>query len=204
MNAWDVGSLGMKEDGIWHLYDEYNYPARTYDFGVFPVPILQADTKSLVPGNEANPVQVAPVEYSDGPFEPGMDLSLNIMKPAVQNNPEMLDAAVKFLQFITQPDYITMLCEEQGSALGAVKGSGYNSILEDYMDQQFAKGFKISWPNGYTSSYKDKMDRSFGLWVLGQKSDADFFKDVNDFIRAGAKAQAEAMGIDLKAWGINA
>ena len=90
-----------------------------------------------------------------------------------------------------------MMCEEQGAVLGAVKGSGYNSILDDYLDQPFPKGLGTSWPSAFTSSYKDKLDRSFGLWVMGSKTDEEFFNDVSEFTVKGARAMAQAMGVDI-------
>jgi len=188
MNEWDMGKIGMKEEGLWALNDEYNRVSRDYDFGIFPATLLSTDT---------TPYAAEMQMTQSGPFEPMPDLQLNIMKPAVDGNPELLEAAVKFLMFLTVPENVTMLCEEQGAALGAVIGSGYNSVLDDYLGQPFPIVPQVSWPMAFTSAANDTLNRRFGLWVLGERTDAQFYADVDEYQKAGADALVAAMGLTI-------
>lgn len=188
MNAWDVGTIGMKEEGLWALFDEYNRVSRDYDFGVFPSTLLSLDTTT----------HAAEIQMTEkGPYNPQPNLTLNIMKPAVENKPKVLEAAIKFLKFLTLPDNVSMMCEEQGASLGAVLDSTFNPILDEYLDQPFPIIPQVSWPQAFTSAQNDKLNRSFGLWVLGSKTTAEFYSDVVKFQNAGADEMIAAMGIAL-------
>lgn len=187
MNSWDTGKVGMKEEGVWAMYDQMNQPAIDYEVGIFPIPQFSIDSSEFA----------TQAEYTEkGPYNPRPDLALNIMKPAVKDNPKLMAAAVKFLKYLTIPENITLMCEEQGAALGAVKGSGYNSILDEYFDQPFPKAFSnVSWPAGFTSGKNDSLDRSFGLWVLDSKTDKAFYDDVDKYMKEGAAELAGKMGL---------
>lgn len=108
------------------------------------------------------------------------------MKPAVKDDPALEAAAVKFLKFLTVPENISMIVEEQGSSLGAVKGSTYNSVLDDWLDQSFPIVPETNWPLAFNSEQNDKLNRLFGEWVLGRHTDDKFFEQVNTIQQAGA------------------
>ena len=109
-------------------------------------------------------------------------------------------AAVKFLKFLTTPDNISMIAEEMGSVLGAVKGSTYNSVLDDWLDQSFPIVPETNWPLAFNSDQNDRLNRLFGEWVLGAHEDDAFFAQVNTIQQAGADAYIEALDIDTSGW----
>ena len=63
---------------------------------------------------------------------------------------QVLDAAVKFLKFLTTPENISALVLEQGSDIGAVKGADVPPILTDWISQPFAVTPKTNWPGAFT------------------------------------------------------
>lgn len=190
MPLWNKGSVAMMEEGLWAIGSQYNNTARDFDFGVFPATLVCKDTSPY--GME--------VQYTEkGPDKPEGDLILNIMKPAVEGKPELEAAAVKFLKFLTTPDNISMIAEEQGGCLGAVKGSTCSAVLEDWLDQPFPIVPKTNWPGAFKSDQNDKLNRQFGLWVLGEKSDAEFFETVNQLQQEGADAYIKELHLDIPA-----
>ena len=89
----------------------------------------------------------------------GVDFQLNIMKPAVEGKPEVLEAAVKFLQYFSQPDYIGLYAEEWGSSLPATKNSTYSPLLNEWMAQSFPKTPKTSWPQAFVTEQNSRLNR---------------------------------------------
>lgn len=190
-SLWNMGKVGMYEEGLWALYPLYNNTARDFEFGVFPAPLVTKETTQYA----------TDIKYTEkGPYQPKGDMILNIMKPAVEGNPKLLEAAVKFLKFLTVPENISMIVEEQGSSLGAVKGSTYNSILDKWLDQPFPIVPETNWPLAFTSDQNDKLNRLFGEWVLGKHTDSAFFTKVNEYQQAGADAYIQALNIDTSGW----
>ena len=188
---WNNGQVALYEEGLWALSAQYNNTARDFEFGVFPAPLVDKNT---------TPYSVD-IEYTEnGPYQPEGDLILNIMKPAVEGKPELEAAAVKFLKYLTTPENISMIAEEMGSVLGSVKGSTYNSILDDWLNQSFPIVPDTNWPLAFNSDQNDRLNRLFGEWVLGSHSDSEFFEQVNSIQQAGADAYIQALNIDTSGW----
>ncbi len=188
---WNSGKVAMYEEGLWALYPQYNNTAREFDFGVFPAPLMDSSTTKYT----------TEIEYTEkGPYQPKGDMILNIMKPAVKDDPALEAAAVKFLKFLTVPENISMIVEEQGSSLGAVKGATYNSVLDDWLDQSFPIVPETNWPLAFNSEQNDKLNRLFGEWVLGRHTDDKFFEQVNTIQQAGADAYIRDLNIDTSGW----
>lgn len=126
--AWMLeGKVGIREEGLWAIPEENSNKQRQFDYGVFVAPLVSTDSSPYV--NE--------VEYSNGPYQPAPDLSLNIMKAAVKDDPEMLDAAVRFLKFLTRPENVSMICIENAGVLGAVKNTGHSNLIDEFISQKF-------------------------------------------------------------------
>lgn len=188
---WNSGKVAMYEEGLWALYPQYNNTAREFDFGVFPAPLMDSSTTKYT----------TEIKYTEkGPYQPKGDMILNIMKPAVKDDPALEAAAVKFLKFLTVPENISMIVEEQGSSLGAVKGATYNSVLDDWLDQSFPIVPETNWPLAFNSEQNDKLNRLFGEWVLGRHTDDKFFEQVNTIQQAGADAYIRDLNIDTSGW----
>ncbi len=189
--AWNEGKVGFREDGMWILQSENSNKTRSFDFGVFPAPPISKDTTEYA----------ADVKYTEkGPYQPDPDLQLNIMKDAVEGKPEVLDAAVKFLKFLTTPENNSAMILEQGSDIGAVIGSDVAPILAEWLNQPFAIVPKTNWPNAFTDEQNLALDKNLELWVKDSMADDEFFKKVNEIQQQGADDYIESMNIDTSGW----
>lgn len=191
ITLWNEGKVGMREDGTWILQSENSNKERKCEYGVFAVPPLQSDTTEFA----------ADAEYTEsGPYQPDLDLQLNIMKPAVEGKPEVLEAAVKFLKFLTTPENVSAMVLEQGADIGAVKDADVPPILAEWINQPFAITPKTNWPGAFTDEQGLALDSNFELWVKGNMGDDEFFAKVNEIQQAGADDYIESMSIDTSEW----
>lgn len=188
---WNDGKVGMREDGMWILQSENSNKGRDFDYGVFPAPPLSKDTSEYA---------AEAVYTENGPFQPDPDLQLNIMKNAVEGKPEVLDAAVKFLKFLTTPENISALVLEQGADIGAVIGAEVPPILQDWLNQPFAVAPKTGWPAGFTDEQNLALDKNLELWVKGAMEDDEFFGKVNEIQQTGADDYIAKMNVDTTGW----
>lgn len=189
--AWNEGKVGFREDGMWILQSENSNKSRSFDYGVFPAPPISTDTTEYA----------GKVEYTEkGPYQPDPDLQLNIMKNAVEGKPEVLDAAVKFLKFLTTPENNSAMILEQGADIGAVKGAEVPPILSEWLSQSFAIVPKAGWPNGFTEEQGIALDKNLELWVKGSMKDEEFFRKVNEIQQQGADDYIKSMNIDTSGW----
>lgn len=187
---WLNGEVGIREEGLWAIPTENSNVVRAFDYGVFVAPLVSTDSSPYV--NE--------VKYSNGPYQPGPDLSLNIMKSAVKDNPAMLDAAVRFLKFLTKPENVSLICIENAGVLGAVKNTGHSNLIDEFISQKFPIMPNASWPAGFTDEYGDRLNRKFEEWVNGDITDQQFYAEVDNAQQKGAQAFVTNMGIDISLW----
>ncbi|RED51975.1 ABC transporter substrate-binding protein [Cohnella phaseoli] len=190
---WNEGKVAMKEEGVWALPAENGNMERQFEFGLIPPP--------LVTEFAAKDIEPLKIEFTEkGPFQPGPDLSLNVLKPVVENNPDLREAAIAFLKFLTLPENVSMAVVEQGAALGAVRGSEIPPLLNDWMNNQFPIVPKANWPGAFTDEQSVLMHKEFELWVLDKSSDETFFKKINDIQQKSADAAITNMKIDTAGW----
>ncbi|MGI6735033.1 MAG: ABC transporter substrate-binding protein [Bacilli bacterium] len=187
---WLNGEVGIREEGLWALPIENSNVVRTFDFGVFVAPLVSNDTSAYLDE----------IEYSMGPYQPAPDLSLNIMKEAVKDNPEMLDAAVRFLKFLSKPDNVSLICVENGGVLGAVKNTRHSQLIDGFIRNKFPIGPKAGWASGFTDEHTDQLNRSFENWVNGNLTDEAFYNEVDTIQNAGARRFLSNMGVDYLGW----
>ena len=190
-NSWQNGSVAMKEDGIWRIIDEQSARGRDFETGVFPSPIISTDSYDYLPK----------VEYTEhGPYQPGVDFQLNIMKPAVKNDPKKLDAAVKFLQFFTQSEFLSLYAEEWGADLPATKDGTYSPLLNEWMQNSFAKIKDTGWPQAFVTEQNAKLNRLFAEWLGGRKGNDVFYRNVDEIQYEGARAAINKLNLDTTGW----
>lgn len=187
---WLNGTVGIREEGLWALPVENSNVVRDFDFGVFVAPLVSSDSSPYL--NE--------VEFSYGPYQPKPDLSLNIMKEAVKNNPKMLDAAIRFLKFLSKPENVSLICVENGGVLGAVKETIHSQLIDEFIHSQFPIVPKASWPSGFTDEHTDRLNRNFENWVNGDITEEQFYLQVDAIQAAGARAFLNNMGVDYSTW----
>ncbi|MFD0715800.1 ABC transporter substrate-binding protein [Paenibacillus sp. GCM10027626] len=188
---WNDGKVAMREEGLWALQAENGNKQRSFEFGVVPAP----------PVTKATSPHVADVQYTEkGPFQPDPDLSLNILKPIVADNPDLKEAAIAFLKYLTVPENISMMVLEQGASLGAVKGSEIPPLLNDWMNNSFPIMPKASWPNAFTDEQGIALNKQFELWVKGEIDDQTFFAKCNEIQQKSADDYIKKMNVDTTGW----
>lgn len=191
--SWEKGNVAMREDGTWRMLDELNAKNREFTTGLFPSPVISKDSYAYLPE----------IKYTEkGPYHPGVDFSLNIMKPAVEGKPEVLDAAVKFLQFLSQPDYMSLYAEEWGASLPATKGSTYSPLLDEWMKNSFPIIANASWPQAFITEQNAKLNRLFAEWLNGRKTNTQFFESVNEIQIEGALKVVEMLDLNTEGWNV--
>jgi raffinose/stachyose/melibiose transport system substrate-binding protein len=190
---WNEGKVAMKEEGVWSLPAENSNMERTFEYGLIPPPLVTEFTAT-----DAKPVEIKYTEK--GPYQPGPDLSLNILKPIVEKNPDLREAAVAFLKFLTVPENVSMAVIEQGAALGAVKGAEIPPLLDDWMSNQFPIVPNTNWPGAFTDEQNVAVHKAFEIWVLDQSTDTVFFNKINDIQQKSADAAITSMNIDTTGW----
>ena len=191
-SQWLNGDVGIREEGLWAIPVENSNTVRSFDYGVFVAPLVSNDSSNYL----------GEVAYSDGPYQPGPDLSLNIMKAAVKDNPKMLDAALRFLKYLTKPENISLICVENGGVLGAVKGTNHSNIINEFIHNKFPITKQSSWPSGFTDEYVDQLNRKFEEWTNEIIDEEEFLKQVDIIQGKGARKFLDNMGIDYSSWNI--
>lgn len=188
---WNEGKVALREEGMWALQGENSNMQRSFDYGVVPAPLVSKDTSAFV----------EEVQYTErGPYQPGPDLSLNIVKPIVEANPDLKEAAVAFLKYLTVPENVSMMVLEQGAAIGAVRGTEIPPLLNDWLSNSFPIVPKANWPMAFTDEQNISLNKEFELWVKGETQDAAFFKIVNDLQQKGADDYIKRTNIDTTGW----
>ena len=198
--VWQQGQAGMVEDGLWRLPGELADTNRPFEFGLVPNPIASSDTSPFIPT----------IEFTDsGPFQPDPVHMFNLTKSRIEaDGPGSLEATVAFLKYLTVPEHLSMIVMEQGSTLGAVRGTEVPLQLADWITQSFPKvPFGLVWAGsstlgGYTTEGQQAMSRELEAWVRDMIDDDTFFRRICEMSRADALAYAEAMGADISYWNI--
>lgn len=194
--AWDEGKVGMKNQGLWYYTNETSDTLRQFEFGLFSPPVLQSDTSSYAADLERKTL-------ADG-YQSEVLMSFNIMKPAVENNEALLEKTIDFLMYITTPDAVTAIVQENGAGLPAVKDAEYPSIYNDsgWLETQFTVIDGSKWPLGFIASNTANIDAAFNDWVLGTKTESEFFTILNREQVSGAETMIRNMNIDTTGWNI--
>ncbi len=188
---WTTGKVGMLEDGLWRIVNEENNSEREFEYGIFPAVLMSDDTSQF-----AKPVEMT----ESGPYQPDPDLGLNIMKSAVKDDEDLLNAAILFLQFMTIPDHVTTMVQENGVTIGAVKGTKAPAQLAQWLSQPFPKVPVARWPIAFTTGQNINANKVFEMWVKGTMSDQEFFEKINEIQQAGADEFIKNLKIDTTGW----
>lgn len=188
---WNEGNLAMKQNGTWGINTEKSNTKRTFEFGMFPAPIVTKETSEYV----------AEIPYTEaGPYQPD-GTGYNILKPTIDVHGEgMLEAAVAYLKFMTVPENLSELVLENGSLLGAVRGCAVPATLEEWISLPFPINPNMSWPIAFTSDANESMSKELEMWVKGQTEDDVFFAKWNELQQKSADDSIVANGVDTTGW----
>ena len=193
-SKWLLGKVGILEDCLWRYPEELSNTERQYDFGVVPPPVIDTATTSYI--NEP--------EYTEkGPYRPAPTETYSILMPSVEahGGAPVLDACVKFLQFLMVPDNNNMIVlEQKGKSIGFLKESVIPQELSEYFNQSFPKVPSFDWPGGFTSSGSEKMSIMVEMWVKDQMTDEEFARKFDEEFKKDIDDYIESLEIDTTGW----
>lgn len=196
LNMWNSHKAAMKNQGLWYYNIERGNTLRDFAFDLFVPPVAQSDSS-------ANASNLTSKTINDG-YQSEVLMAFNIMKPAVENNQELLERAIDFLMYLTAPDAITAMVQENGAGLPAVKGAGYPSVYDDagWLEKSFTEISVSKWPLGFIVSNTANINAAFSSWVRGEITQQEFFTKVNNEQKEGARTMVKNMNIDTTGWNI--
>jgi len=180
---WTQGKLAERQFYIADLFSEYSNPARTFNMtiGFPPYPTKKTDPRVLQPYGTiptGTAARLARVGTCEG-------CSFGIITSAVKRD-NNVDAAVKWLQYITapaqdqyivneHPDYIPVTV---GSTMSPLFASLNNTPIPDW------RNLGNTYFGGLTSDATPNLEKELAVWVTGHETDAQFFANMENQLKA--------------------
>ena len=190
-NEWDQGKIAMQEDGLWSLQGYASDTKRTFPFGLVPSPPITND-------RYASPVQWT----KSGPYQPASQMFFNIIKPSVEKNPGTLQAAVRFLEYFTAPQNLSLMINETGAGIGAAYGVPIPPVLKGWLLQSFPKTPLNGWAQPFDSQGGTDWVNYTQGWIDGKISNAAYYRDYDKLMAASADRTIAQLKINTKGWKI--
>ena len=189
---WNAGKVAMMEDGLWRLPTENANTERNFEYGMFPVPVATSKTSKYA----------ADVEYKQGAYNPPIHESYQIVKATVDRKGEgAVEVCVRFLQWLTTPDNVNLLIEEgKGGFIGAVKGTMIPSVLDEWLQNDFARLPTSQWVMWPTADSYMRMSKTLEMYVRDMIPQEEFISSYNKELKTGVQDQASGLGIDTTGW----
>lgn len=196
LNLWNEQKVAMKNQGLWYYSNEYGNTLRNFEFDLFAPPVAQSDSSKYASNLESKTIQEG--------FQSEVLMAFNIMEPAVKNDEKMLERAIDFLMYLTAPEAVTAMVQENGAGLPAVKGAEYPSVYDDagWLEKSFTVTSTSKWPLGFIVSNTANINAAFSKWVLGEFNQQEFFSTLNNEQKEGARTIVKNMNIDTTGWDI--
>lgn len=191
---WNSGKVGIRWNGTWELASEASNTQRGFEYDIFPFPTITTATSKYVKN----------VEYTkSGPYQPDGH-GFNLLKPIVENNKGLLEAAVAFMKYFTVPENLNAAILEDGTQLPPLKDAVIPPLLEEWFKNPFPifpnVPYMTSWPTGFTTESHLLLSKELESWVKGQTGDAEFFRRWNEVQQKGADDLIAALGINTSGW----
>lgn len=189
---WNAGKVAMIEDGLWRLPTENANTQRDFEYGMFPVPVATSATTD----------KAADVEYKKGAYNPPIHESYQIVKATVERKGEgATEVCVRFLQWLTTSDNVNLLIQEgRGAFIGAVKGTIVPSVLDEWLQNDFARLPTSQWVMWPTADSYLRMSKYLEMYVRDMISQDAFIDGYNKELQTGVKDQAAGLGLDTTGW----
>lgn len=187
-----LGKVAMLEDGTWSIQKMDSNVDMEFEYGMM-APVLIDNATSQYALNSISYKKGTEVKHE-------VNTCFNIMKAAVKDKPEVLDAAIKFLKFLSSPDSIEAIVSENASYVPATVGSESNSLLDGWLSQDFPEIPQGKWPLGFIAEYDDKIDRLFQQWFQNKIEDEEFYEGLNEYQQKGADSIISSMNINTAGW----
>jgi ABC-type glycerol-3-phosphate transport system substrate-binding protein len=191
---WNSGTLGLKEDGMWEFAVEASNTRRSFNFDVFPFPIVTTASSKFVKD----------VEYTkSGPYQPNGH-SFNLIKPVVEKDKGVEEAAIAWMKYFTVPENLNAAILEMGTQLPAIKDGVIPPLLDGWLSNSFPIYPNVPapsrWPVTYTTDAGLSMGKELEMWVKGQTADTIFFQRWNELQQKSANDYLVANGINTTGW----
>ena len=189
---WNAGKVAMMEDGLWRLPQENANTEREFEYGMFPVPVATSATTD----------KAADVEYKKGAYNPPIHESYQIVKATVERKGEgAVEVCVRFLQWLTSSDNVNLLVQEgKGGFIGAVKGTIVPSVLNEWLQNDFARLPTSQWVMWPTANSYLRMSKYLEMYVRDMITKEAFIEGYNKELEEGVKGQIDGLGIDASGW----
>lgn len=196
LNMWNSHKVAMKNQGLWYYNIEKGNTLRDFAFDLFVPPVAQSDSSAKASDLPSKTIK-------DG-YQSEVLMAFNVMKPAVENNEKLLDRAIDFLMYLTSPEAVTAMVQENGEGLPAVKGAGYPSVYDDagWLEKSFTVINVSKWPLGFIVANTSNINAAFAGWVRGELNQSEFFTKLNSEQKEGARTMVRNMNIDTTGWEI--
>ncbi len=181
---WTKGTLGERYGGFWELSSERSNTQRKFDFGFFPPVVLTKATSPLVtPPPKYAPT--GPERLANASYNAGFGIVSNSIK--AHNN---LDAAIKWLQFITTPDADDFIVNENADAVPLVNGTTPDPVwnqLNTLPVPDYGTVAGGTYPFALYPEQQTHLQHETVLWVFGDESDRAFYQHTQDELLDFAK-----------------
>jgi hypothetical protein len=191
--AWAEGKAGIIWDGFWRFATEASNTKRAFDYQMLTLPLVDSTTSKFAKDLEYRAIGSPGTTGNNGGF--------NVMKPTVEKDPAVLEAAIAWMKFLTVPENISEFLLEKGSGISAVKGTIVPPLMVDWMKQLVPVTVPgVGWPYHFTADADVAMSRELEQWVTGQTNDATFFRNWNDLQQKSADDAIKISNIDTTGW----
>ena len=194
---WQEGKVAIWEDGLWKLPYMISDTSRSFDFGMFPPPVISNDTLSYLP--EAKFTE-------KGPNKPGVQASFTFLKNSMeQKSSAVKEACVEFVKYLTASDNMSaVVLEKRGAVLGSTSDCAIPPELADWMSKQFPiYPSTTGWLTANSADYRQQGNKLLEQWLLGNVNDSQFAEKLNTLSQQDADSIIKSSQLDTSGWTIN-
>lgn len=193
---WEQGKVAMWEDKMSALPTMISNTNLSFEFGMFPPPVISNDTYDYLP--EA-------VHTESGPRQPGVQSCWVFLKKSMEEKPAgVKEACIEFVKFMTTSENLSaVVTEKRGAVLGSTYACKIPSELGEWMKQSFpVYPSTTGWLTANTADYRQQGNKLLEQWIYGDISDQEFAKKLNEYSQADADKIIANQGIDTSDWTI--
>jgi len=184
---WRDGNVGLRTTGAWEFSQQQNDPFIPFERGMIPAPYV---TSADLPEASDPPAFTA----GDGKVPADMVTAINgpdtaIMKDATRER-GTVEEAVRWLQWITEPENNAFLINENEERIPAAKDAKLGPLFTEIATYQVPKWtYQIAWWGEglyFDNTQFNELRKLFVAWVTGQLDDEAFFDRAHRETVAGA------------------
>jgi raffinose/stachyose/melibiose transport system substrate-binding protein len=179
--AWNEGKVAQKYGGFWEIYSENSNTAKQFEWGFFPTLPVTTETSELVTWTpKLAPTGEARLEGISGGAH-----YFSVVASSVERNNNQ-EAVMQWLKFITTPEANEFVVNENPDAIPGVRGATPDPLWNQLADLPVPDFNGVGvYPFALDQEQQSTLQREVVEWALGQKTDDEFFADVQrDMVRA--------------------